>query len=98
MIRNINDTVKDYVPPIQVYNPLPAANKSDRVGGTDLIDLFDTPHNRQITWDHMLRQTSDWEGTLWGKPDWADRPEDSDNWMKRPRHKPGTSTNKTTRA
>lgn len=22
----------------------------------------------------MLRQTSDWEGTLWGKPDWADRP------------------------
>ena len=23
----------------------------------------------------MLRQTSDWEGTLWGKPDWADRPE-----------------------
>jgi len=90
MIRNINDTVKDYVPPIQVYNPLPAANKSDRIGGTDLIDLFDTPHNRQITWDHMLRQTSDWEGTLWGKPDWADRPEDSDNWMKRPRHQPGT--------
>jgi CubicO group peptidase (beta-lactamase class C family) len=22
----------------------------------------------------MLRQTSDWQGTLWGKPDWADRP------------------------
>ena len=24
--------------------------------------------------DHLLRQTSDWQGTLWGKPDWADRP------------------------
>ena len=21
-----------------------------------------------------MRQVSDWEGTLWGKPDWADRP------------------------
>ena len=37
--------------------------------------LFDTPHNATITWDHLLRQTSDWQGTLWGKPDWADRPE-----------------------
>ena len=35
---------------------------------------FDSPHNSKITWDHLLRQTSDWEGTLWGKPDWADRP------------------------
>jgi CubicO group peptidase (beta-lactamase class C family) len=38
------------------------------------IDLFDADHNRSITWDHLLRQTSDWQGTLWGKPDWADRP------------------------
>jgi CubicO group peptidase (beta-lactamase class C family) len=37
--------------------------------------LFDAPHNQPITWDHLLRQTSDWQGTLWGKPDWADRPE-----------------------
>jgi hypothetical protein len=35
---------------------------------------FDTGLNAKITWDHLLRQTSDWEGTLWGKPDWADRP------------------------
>ena len=35
---------------------------------------FDGPLNSKITWDHLLRQTSDWEGTLWGKPDWADRP------------------------
>ena len=38
------------------------------------VDLFEAPHNQPITWDHLLRQTSDWQGTLWGKPDWADRP------------------------
>jgi CubicO group peptidase (beta-lactamase class C family) len=38
-------------------------------------DLFESEHNAPITWDHLLRQTSDWQGTLWGKPDWADRPE-----------------------
>jgi CubicO group peptidase (beta-lactamase class C family) len=37
--------------------------------------LFDDPHNQPITWEHLLRQSSDWRGTLWGKPDWADRPE-----------------------
>ncbi len=35
---------------------------------------FDSAHNKTITWEHMLRQTSAWEGTLWDKPDWADRP------------------------
>ena len=39
-----------------------------------LLDLFSSPHAKTITWDHLLRQTSDWSGTLWGKPDWADRP------------------------
>jgi len=38
-------------------------------------ELFASEHNSKITWDHLLRQTSDWQGTLWGKPDWADRPE-----------------------
>ena len=29
------------------------------------------------------RQTSDWEGTLWGKPDWADRPGGkSEEWVR----------------
>lgn len=35
---------------------------------------FELPHNRPITWDQMLRQTSGWIGTVWGKPWWADRP------------------------
>ena len=38
------------------------------------LDAFASGKNARITWDHLLRQTSDWEGTLWGKPDWADRP------------------------
>jgi CubicO group peptidase (beta-lactamase class C family) len=61
------------------------------MGAPDLIDLFVTPHNRTITWNHLLRQTSDWEGTLWGKPDWVDRPSDNaDEWLTRPRNKAGT--------
>ncbi|MGE0142994.1 MAG: serine hydrolase domain-containing protein [Planctomycetota bacterium] len=34
---------------------------------------FDVTHNRGITWHQLLNQTSGFEGTLWGKPDWADR-------------------------
>src|SRR3989338_6113833 len=26
------------------------------------VDLFDAPHNHSNTWDHLLRQTSDWQG------------------------------------
>ncbi|HSL22052.1 MAG TPA: serine hydrolase [Vicinamibacterales bacterium] len=49
---------------------------TDRVGPyVPDSGLFDAPHNQPITWEHLLRQTSDWQGTLWGKPDWADRPE-----------------------
>jgi CubicO group peptidase (beta-lactamase class C family) len=34
---------------------------------------FDPPHNDKITWRHLLHQTSEWEGELWGKPDLIDR-------------------------
>jgi hypothetical protein len=34
---------------------------------------FDSPHNAKITWQHLLQQSSEWQGTLWDKPDWADR-------------------------
>jgi CubicO group peptidase (beta-lactamase class C family) len=92
MIKSIDDTVREYVAPIQLYNPLPTGNKSDRLGAPDLLFPFETPHNRTITWDHLLRQTSDWEGTLWGKPDWGDRPgENPVGWTTRPRNKPGTA-------
>ena len=55
---------------------------------------FDSEHNSKITWDHLLRQTSDWEGTLWGKPDWADRPPANQpllDYKNRKRNEPGTS-------
>jgi CubicO group peptidase (beta-lactamase class C family) len=65
--------------------------KADDFGKPDLLTLFDTPHNRTITWDHLLRQVSDWEGTLWGKPEWADRPSNNpSDWLTRPRNKPGS--------
>ena len=34
---------------------------------------FEGPHNGRITWHHLLQQTSEWEGTLWDKPDLIDR-------------------------
>jgi CubicO group peptidase (beta-lactamase class C family) len=37
---------------------------------------FASPHNAQITWRHFLQQTSEWEGTLWDKPDLIDRNRD----------------------
>ena len=58
------------------------------------VDLFTSEHNAPITWDHLLRQTSDWYGTLWEKPDWADRPTENGatpaDWPNRPKRAPGT--------
>jgi CubicO group peptidase (beta-lactamase class C family) len=60
-------------------------------GESQFIDPWNTPHNRSITWDHLLRQVSDWEGTLWGKPEWADRPaQDASTWTTRARVTPGS--------
>ena len=62
-----------------------------RLGMLTTFDLFEGDHNRRITWDHLLRQTSAWEGELWGKPDWADRPDpDPDTWLTADRPAPGT--------
>lgn len=54
--------------------------------------LFDSDHNRKITWHHLLNQTSDWSGELWEIEDWADRPEgdDPELWPRRELHEPGT--------
>lgn len=30
---------------------------------------FDDPHNRAITWAHLLEQTSEWQGSCFGMPD-----------------------------
>jgi CubicO group peptidase (beta-lactamase class C family) len=89
LIPSINDTVYKVMAPVWIYGST-NGNKADGFGDATLTQLFDTPHNKTITWDHLLRQVSDWEGTLWGKPDWADRPGDKPaEWRTRPRNKPG---------
>jgi CubicO group peptidase (beta-lactamase class C family) len=45
----------------------------DRVQLTVDDGGFGPPHNDGITWHHLLQQTSEWEGELWGKPDLIDR-------------------------
>ena len=77
LIRNIDDPVRNYFAPI-VLPPGDGepGDEEDGIGAPNTRLLFESTHNREITWDHLLRQTSDWEGTLWGKPDWADRPGD----------------------
>lgn len=45
---------------------------------------YSTAHNSQITWFNLLQQTSEWEGTLWGKPDIADRREGIDRELQTP--------------
>jgi CubicO group peptidase (beta-lactamase class C family) len=44
--------------------------------GYALDDGFESPQNRLITWRHLLEQTSEWQGTLWGKPDSIDHNRD----------------------
>jgi CubicO group peptidase (beta-lactamase class C family) len=34
---------------------------------------FDDPHNAAVTWRHLLQNTSEWAGTLFGKSDVIDR-------------------------
>lgn len=90
LIKSLQDPVRDYSSPISIYNQNEKFDTAENFGKSKLLDLFHTEHNRKITWEHLLRQTSDWEGTLWSKPDWADRPDrDPSNWLSRKRNLPG---------
>ena len=53
---------------------------------------FDSAKNREITWHHLMQQTSDWQGTLWDTPDWADRPVGNslEEWKNRTLYPAGT--------
>lgn len=81
MIHDVKDYARDYMPPISIAG-------SNDPGAT----LFEAPHNQRIKWDDLLRQSSDWSGTLWGKPDWADRPEGEkpSDYPNRKLYEPGT--------
>lgn len=91
MIKDVHDRVHAYMAPVTFYNPMPVTDKANNFGAKEIFEPFISDHNSKITWDHLLRQTSDWQGTLWGKPDWADRPsKDPTEWLNRERHEPGT--------
>ena len=92
LIQNEQDLVYPYMAPIYPYDPYQMLrNKADHLDQEDVFELFDTEHNRKITWDHLLRQTSDWEGSLWGKPDWGDRPSEGVKQKRaRPQNAPGS--------
>jgi hypothetical protein len=91
MIKSLNTPLYQEIAPVLVFNPNEKFDNAEKFGKPKFLELFETEHNRQINWEHLLRQTSDWEGTLWGKPDWADRPDrDANKWLNRARNAPGT--------
>jgi len=62
LIKSTSDPVFDYEMGKSITNPTTG----------DPIDGFDTDQNRGVTWAHLLQQTSEWEGTLYTKPDVVD--------------------------
>jgi len=70
----------------------------DRVSDDATDDAFASEHNRMVTWRHLLQQTSEWSGTVFGKPDTIDHNRDldkadfgqSDKGIPRPLRRPGT--------
>jgi len=92
LIRSLEDKVYTYLPPIETAPFTEETKNQNPIDKKSFIFPFDTPHNQKISWDNLLRQTSDWEGTLWGKPDWADRPNDKpQEWLTRTRNEPGST-------
>lgn len=66
---------------------------SDKVDNYVWDGLFDGEHNSKVTWEHLLNQSSDWSGSLFGLHDWADRPPKTggiDEWKNRKLQEPGT--------
>lgn len=90
-IRSVHDTVAKSMAPVLLAHPPGRGFAADWPGEGMWLFPFETEHNRRLTWDHLLRQASDWEGTLWGKPEWADRPsQQSSTWIGRERVEPGS--------
>lgn len=90
-LASLEDRVAAYMTPVL----LPEGDGERGLHGSDYTHepllLFEDEHNSKITWDDLLRQTSAWRGTLWGKPDWADRPTgEPGSWYDMHRAEPGT--------
>ncbi|NNF26416.1 MAG: hypothetical protein HKN73_04225, partial [Gemmatimonadetes bacterium] len=56
----------------------------DPVGNRVRDGGYDSLQNAPITWRQTFQQTSEWEGTLFGKPDQADRREGVDRTLEAP--------------
>lgn len=59
--------------------------------------LFASEHNGKVTWRHLLQQTSEWQGELFGKPDQIDhnrlvgpQADNSRKGQRRELHEPGS--------
>lgn len=68
-------------------------NVSDKLSQYVWDGSFSSKHNSKISWEHLLNQSSDWSGTLFGLHDWADRPPREggiDEWKTRKLNEPGT--------
>lgn len=66
----------------------------DKVSSYVWDNTFEGKHNGQITWEHLLTQSSDWSGSLFDMQDWADRPPKEgglDEWKNRKLLTPGTN-------
>jgi len=91
LVRSVDEPVWMSQAPTYALRLQAPSEPGSTYGRSVFIDPWNTPHNRSITWDHLLRQVSDWEGTLWGKPEWADRPaQDASTWTTRARNAPGS--------
>ncbi|HUE83360.1 MAG TPA: serine hydrolase, partial [Pyrinomonadaceae bacterium] len=92
MISSLQEPVYQSMTPVLAAGHDARKNRAEELGTPQFLEPFASEHNRKVTWEHLLRQTSDWEGTLWGKPDWADRPGSNPaEWTTRKRNEPGTA-------
>ena len=85
IIASVDDPVADYEGGVELaYTPQAIAAieqlARDRHQNAEVnsaakgagVDGFDTGHNARISWRHLLQQTSEWQGWLFGKPDTVD--------------------------
>lgn len=69
-------------------------NIKDKVSAYVGDETFAGEHNGKVTWEHLLNQSSDWSGNLFGLDDWGDRPPKEggiDDWKNRKLNEPGST-------
>lgn len=70
------------------------ADVHDKVADYVWDGTYAGEHNAKISWHHLLTQSSDWSGDLFGMSDWSDRPANKggiDEWKNRELLEPGAN-------